>query len=143
MFFGTYRALAGLSSFGGVTVAYSSEQKQLVLVVEDEGLIRMHAAEMIRDLGFEAIEAANADQAISILEQIADVTVLFTDIQMPGSMDGLRLLAVVKKRWPPVALLATSGQSRPKDADLPEDARFLAKPYMLRDLKTHLDALTH
>ena len=65
MFFGTYCGLAGLSLFSGVTVAFSEKQKQVVLVVEDEALIRMHAAEMIRDLGFEVIEAANADQAIS------------------------------------------------------------------------------
>jgi two-component system, response regulator PdtaR len=124
-------------------VTYPAEKKQVILIVEDEALIRMHAADMIRDLGFEVIEAASADQAISILESISNVTVLFTDVQMPGSMDGLRLLAVVRKRWPPVALLVTSGRSRPNGADLPDNAHFLPKPYMLRDLKTHLDALTH
>ena len=76
--------------------------KQVVLVVEDEALIRMHAAEMIRDLGFEVLEAANADQAISLLESNSEISVVFTDIQMPGSMDGLRLLAVVRDRWPPL-----------------------------------------
>jgi CheY-like chemotaxis protein len=124
-------------------VAYSPEQKQMVLVVEDEALIRMHAADMIRDLGFEVIEAPDADQAIYLLESNSEISVVFTDIQMPGSMDGLRLVAVVRKRWPPVALLVTSGQFRPRDDDLPENTHFLPKPYMLRDLKTHLDALTH
>ena len=116
-------------------------QKQVVLIVEDEALIRMHAVDMVRDLGFEVIEAANADQAISLLESASEISVVFTDIQMPGSMDGLRLVAVVRERWPPVALLVTSGQFRPQESDLPEDAHFLPKPYMLGDLKAHLEAL--
>lgn len=124
-------------------MAYSLEQKQVVLIVEDEELIRMHAADMIRDLGFEVIEAADADQAISLLESVAEISVVFTDIQMPGSIDGLRLVAVVRERWPPVALLVTSGQFHPRDGDLPADAHFLPKPYMLGDLRSHLDALTH
>lgn len=103
----------------------------------------MHAAEMIRDLGFGVIEAANADQAISLLESGSEISVVFTDIQMPGSMDGLRLAAAVRKRWPPVALLVTSGQFRPGQGDLPENAHFLPKPYMFGELKTHLDELAH
>ena len=107
-----------------------------------EALIRVHAADIIRDLGFEVIEAADADQAISLLESTPEISVVFTDIQMPGTMDGLRLAEVVRKRWPPVALLVTSGQFRPQTRDLPEDAHFLPKPYMLGDLKAHLEALT-
>ena len=124
-------------------MAYYSQQKQVILVVEDEALIRMNAADMIRDLGFEVIEAANADQAILLLEQTSGISVMFTDIQMPGSMDGLRLAEVVSKRWPPVALLVTSGQFRPNGSDLPENTHFLPKPYVVSELKTHLDALTH
>jgi two-component system, response regulator PdtaR len=124
-------------------VASSEKQKQVVLVVEDEALIRMHAADMIRDLGFEVIEAADADQAVTLLESHSKISVVFSDIQMPGSMDGLRLVALVRKRWPPVALLVTSGQFRPQDGDLPENTHFLAKPYLLGELKTHLDALVH
>jgi two-component system, response regulator PdtaR len=124
-------------------VSQKQKQKQVVLIVEDEALIRMHAADMICDLGFEVIEAADADQAISLLESNPNVSVVFTDIQMPGSMDGLRLVAAIRKRWPPVALLVTSGQLRPKDNELPENAHFLPKPYMMGELKTHLDALTH
>jgi CheY-like chemotaxis protein len=122
-------------------MAYSANPKQVVLVVEDEALIRMHAADMIRDLGFEVMEAANADQAILLLESSSDISVVFTDIQMPGSMDGLRLLAVVRDRWPPVALLVTSGQLRPREDDMPENAHFLPKPYLMADLQTHLDAV--
>jgi DNA-binding NtrC family response regulator len=69
-------------------------ENRLVLVVEGDELIHMHAVDMVRDLGFETLEAANADDAILLLETCSDVTVVFTDIQMPGSMDGLHLLAV-------------------------------------------------
>jgi two-component system, response regulator PdtaR len=112
------------------------------LVVEDDELIRMHAADMVRDLGFETIEAANADEAISLLERCSDITVVFTDIQMPGSMDGLRLVAVVRDRWPPIALLVTSGQANPPAAALPLGARFISKPCMRHELQTHLSALS-
>lgn len=123
-------------------MAQSSKPRYAVLIVEDEALIRMHAAEIVRDLGFEAIEAADADRAISLLEAISDIAVVFTDIQMPGSIDGLRLVAVVRDRWPPVGLLVTSGQSCPPIADLPSGARFVSKPYLSHQLKRHLDALT-
>src|SRR5882757_3575854 len=75
MFFGTNRAVTRLSMFVGVIVARSSQQKPVVLVVEDEVLIRMHAADMVRDLGFEAVEAGNADEAISLLESRSEITV--------------------------------------------------------------------
>lgn len=84
---------------------------------------------MIRELGFEVMEAANADQAIALLETVPAISLVFTDIQMPGSMDGLRLLHVIRDRWPPVGLLATSGQVRPNADELPTDAIFLPKPY--------------
>ena len=119
----------------------SSQGKAVVLVVEDDFLIRANAADMVRDFGFEAIEAVDADDAISVLEGPAAISVVFTDIQMPGSMDGLRLIAVVRDRWPPVALLITSGQVSPPAKDLPAGARFLSKPYFPDQLKTHLDVL--
>jgi CheY-like chemotaxis protein len=101
----------------------------MVLVVEDEALIRMSSADVIRDLGFEVIEAVDADHAISLLESVPGVTVVFTDIQMPGSMDGLLLAAVIRDRWPPIALLVTSGKMRPASSDMPTGARFISKPY--------------
>jgi len=118
--------------------------KIAVLVVEDDFLIRMDAIDMVRDLGFEAIEAVDADHAISFLERYPSlvISVVFTDIQMPGSMDGLRLAAVIRLRWPPVALLVTSGQVHPPEQELPSGARFLPKPYVAHQLKTHLEALT-
>ena len=119
-----------------------AREKRLILIVEDDELIRMHAADMVRDLGFETIEAANADDAISLLESRSDIMTVFTDIQMPGSMDGLHLVAVVRDRWPPVALLVTSGRSAPAATALPHGARFVSKPYLAHQLKTHLFALT-
>jgi CheY-like chemotaxis protein len=113
-----------------------------VLVVEDDFLIRAGASDMVRDLGFEVIEAVDADDAIRFLEGTREIAVVFTDIQMPGSMDGLRLIAVVRDRWPPVALLVTSGQLTPAAEDLPSGTRFLPKPYLSAHLKAHLDALT-
>jgi two-component system, response regulator PdtaR len=123
-------------------VSRSASGKRVVLVVEDDELIRMHAADMVRDLGFETIEAANADDALSLLESCSDITAVFTDIQMPGSMDGLHLVAVVRDRWPPIALLVTSGQATPPDTALPRGARFVSKPYLSYQLKSHLFALT-
>ena len=84
-------------------------RRPVVLIVEDEFLLRMDAADMIAAAGFEVIEAANADEAIEILEARPDITVVFTDIQMPGSMDGLKLARAVRGRWPPIKIIATSG----------------------------------
>ena len=113
----------------GAKVAESAQRKDIVLVVEDETLVRMNTADVIRDLGFTVLEAVNADQAIALLESTPAIAVLFTDIQMPGSMDGLRLAAVVRDRWPPVALLITSGKLSPQNADMPAGAHFIQKPY--------------
>lgn len=118
-----------------------SRRKVVILIVEDEQLIRMHAADMIRDLGFEAIEAADADQAIALLETDAEIAAVFTDVQMPGSMDGLALVAAVRDRWPPVALLVTSGQVRPPSSAMPSGARFVSKPYGPHQLRAEFDAL--
>lgn len=100
-----------------------------VLVVEDEILIRMAIADSIADAGFVVYEAANADQAILILEAHPDVRALFTDIDMPGSMDGLKLAAAVRDRWPPVKIIITSGHVKIRPEDLPVEGKFFAKPY--------------
>jgi two-component system, response regulator PdtaR len=123
-------------------VPVSAESRPIILVVEDDTLIRLNAADMVRDLGFEVIEAVDSDHAVSILESTDGISVVFTDVQMPGSMDGLRLVALVRDRWPPIALLVTSGRVQPPVEDLPLGARFLTKPYFQDQLKTHLQALT-
>lgn len=100
-----------------------------VLVVEDETFIRMDAVEMLRAAGFDIVEATNADEAIRMLERDSDVRLIFTGIDMPGSMNGLKLAAAVRERWPPVRIIATSGHFKVQAGDLPADARFVAKPY--------------
>ena len=117
-------------------------RRPVVLIVEDEFLLRMDAAEMIGAAGFEVIEAANADQAIEVLEARRDITVVFTDIQMPGSMDGLKLARAVRGRWPPIKIIATSGRLHVAETDLPEGGRFLLKPYSPRQVTGVLRELT-
>jgi CheY-like chemotaxis protein len=107
----------------------SESKRPVVLIVEDEFLLRMHADDMIQGAGFDVVEAANADQAIEVLEARRDITVVFTDIQMPGSMDGLKLAQAVRGRWPPIKIVATSGHVNVKESDLPDGGRFLPKPY--------------
>jgi CheY-like chemotaxis protein len=103
--------------------------KPVVLIVEDEHVLRMSAVDMLEEAGFEAIEAPDADEAIRILESRTDIRAVFTDVQMPGSMDGLKLARAVRHRWPPVALVVTSGHTDVSDADLPSGGKFLSKPY--------------
>lgn len=110
-----------------------SGKKKLVLVVEDEFLLRMDAALMIEEAGFDVLEAADADAAIAILETRFDIDVVFTDIDMPnGSMNGLKLAHAVRGRWPPIKIVTTSGHFQPKDEELPAGGRFISKPYHSR-----------
>jgi DNA-binding NtrC family response regulator len=117
-------------------------RRTIVLIVEDDFLIRENAAAIIVDAGFDAIEASNADDAIAVLEVRSDITVLFTDIQMPGSMNGLKLAAAVKGRWPPIKIVATSGLVDVGPSDLPPGGRFLSKPYNHNQLTATLRELT-
>ena len=99
-----------------------------VLVVEDEMILRMRAVDIVEDAGFCPIEAVNADEAMSILESRSDISLLFTDIQMPGSIDGLRLAHAVHERWPSIKIILVSGQMKPSDTARPENSRFFGKP---------------
>jgi CheY-like chemotaxis protein len=117
-------------------------RRPIILIVEDEFLLRMNAAEMIQDAGFDVVEAGNADEAIAILEARPDIHVVFTDIQMPGSMDGLKLARFVRGRWPPIKIIATSGNVVIRDGDLPEGGVFLPKPYTFDSIATTLRELT-
>ena len=114
----------------------------VVLIVEDEFLLRMDAAEMIEEAGFEVVQTANADEAIAILKVRPDIHVVFTDIQMPGSMDGLKLARFVRDRWPPIKIIATSGRVAVGDGDLPDGCVFLPKPYRSTQIVAALRALT-
>ena len=100
-----------------------------VLVVEDEPIIRLGMVSSIEDAGFTVIEAANADEAIARLALDDGVRVVVTDVDMPGSMDGIRLAHYVRNRWPPIRLLVISGKVGVVATELPEGARFMSKPY--------------
>jgi len=100
-----------------------------VLIVEDEPLIRMGAVSLIEDAGFEVYEAGSADAAIVLLERHEEIRLIFTDVDMPGSMDGLKLAQYVRGRWPPVKIIVTSGHVKVIEESLPAGALFLPKPY--------------
>ena len=118
-------------------------QKQVVLVVEDEILIRMNAMAIVEEAGFEAVAASDADEAIHILQSRDDIRAVFTDVHMPGSMDGIRLASIVRKRWPPIALIITSGQTNVPDSELPSGGRFLRKPYAPMQIEAALRQLIY
>jgi DNA-binding NtrC family response regulator len=99
-----------------------------VLIVDDEPLIRMDVASLLEDAGFDVIEAVNADEAIRVLETKSSVWAIFTDVDMPGSMDGIRLAHAVKDRWPPVHIFVMSGHRSVDVSELPAGGRFFSKP---------------
>ena len=100
----------------------------VVLIVEDEMMLRMRAIDMVEDAGYTPIEALDADEAVAILESRSDIALMCTDIQMPGSMDGLGLARTVHERWPSIKIIVMSGQLYPKNIDLPPCSRFFGKP---------------
>ena len=102
---------------------------QAILIVEDDPFLKFLTVNIVEDAGFVALEAADADEAVAILEARSDIALLLTDINMPGSMDGLKLAHAVRKRWPPIKIIVVSGHVLPADCDLPADSRFFAKPY--------------
>ena len=112
-----------------------------VLVVEDEMILRMRAVDIVEDAGFRSVEAVNADEALSILESRSDISLLFSDIQMPGSMDGLKLAHAVHDRWPAIKIILVSGQVKPSDAETPADSRFFRKPLSVEELTVQLQAM--
>ena len=119
-----------------------SEDPPVVLLVEDEPLVRMNAAEQLEEAGFHVLEAANADVAMSVLEARSDeVQVLLTDVDMPGSMDGMVLAELVHARWPHVRLLISSGYVRPYPGEIPDDRHFMPKPYCAATIIRHIHEL--
>jgi two-component sensor histidine kinase len=112
-----------------------------VLVVEDEMILRMRAVDIVEDAGFNPVEAVNADQAIAILESRSDISLLFTDIQMPGSIDGLKLAHAVHDRWPSIKIILVSGQVRPSLMERPPDSRFFGKPLGVEQMITELQEM--
>src|SRR5213082_3525516 len=121
--------------------SHSTGSPANVLIVEDEMVLRMRAVDIVEDAGFHPVEAINADEAISILESRSDISLLFTDIQMPGSMDGLKLAHTVHERWPAIKIILVSGQVNPSDAERPADSRFFGKPLSVERMITELQAM--
>jgi two-component sensor histidine kinase/CheY-like chemotaxis protein len=115
-------------------VLHSIPTPPKVLVVEDEMLLRMRAVDIVEDAGFTPIEAVNADQALAILESRSDVDLLLTDIQMPGSMDGLKLAYAVHERWPSIKIILVSGKLTLTDSERPADSRFFGKPLEVKQM---------
>jgi CheY-like chemotaxis protein len=98
----------------------------------------MNIVQVAEDLGYEASEAANADEAIEILESRDDIRAVFTDVGMPGSMDGLKLARAIRGRWPPIQLIVTSGRDVSKHPDFPMYGWFVGKPYKNRQIAAAL-----
>jgi CheY-like chemotaxis protein len=115
----------------------------VVLVVEDEPLLRMLAVEVVEEAGFLAIEAGDADEAVILLESRTDITLLFTDINMPGSMDGLKLAHAVRDRWPPIKILVVSGKQPLQPSDLPSNSCFVVKPYQASALVDEIRSMVN
>ena len=114
--------------------AYSDAVPPVVLVVEDEGFVRMVAVDILEDEGFTVLEVATADEAWPLLERRSDIAVLFTDVNMPGHMDGLALAARVAERWPHIRLVLTSGRRGLSIHEIPDHGQFVQKPYHHSDL---------
>jgi two-component system, response regulator PdtaR len=117
-----------------------SDSPIYVLVVEDEFLSRLHAVNLVEDAGYKAVEAFNSEEAMAILEARKDIHIVFTDVDMPGTMDGLKLAHAIRTRWPPIELIVTSGHFNFSDADMPERGRFFPKPYRDQEI---ISALHH
>ncbi|NVN30232.1 response regulator [Endobacter medicaginis] len=111
----------------------------IVLVVEDETLLRMHSVDFIEAAGYRVLEAADTDTAIAVLEANPAIRVVLTDVDLPGSMDGLKLAAAIRRRWPPIELIVTSGAVTPQPGDLPERSIFVPKPVDPRRVLSAID----
>lgn len=103
--------------------------KSVVLIVEEEPLLRLAALDMVAEAGLEPVEARDAEQALRVLESRRDIRIVFTDLDLSGGMDGLALVEAICSRWPPVKLILTSSLRAPAAEQLPPGSRFFPKPY--------------
>jgi CheY-like chemotaxis protein len=103
-------------------------EQPVVLLVEDEPLVRLTQVDILREAGFWVLEAADADEAFEMLRQRQDVSVVLTDVDMPGSLDGFEFARLVAQGWPEVGVMVISGKTLPDEGDLPPSAVFIAKP---------------
>jgi CheY-like chemotaxis protein len=112
---------------GPIHAAGKARDVRTILVVEDEVLVRLMVAEQLRDADFHVVEAANADEALAVLQFTTDVALIVTDIRMPGSMDGLELAKTVRAAFPEIRIVLISGNV-PQFTSVNHDA-FVPKPY--------------
>jgi CheY-like chemotaxis protein len=120
-------------------VVISNNSKTVVLVVEDEPVLRMTVADLVEDAGFDVVEAANAKQAIQVLESRSDVSIIMSDIDMPPGIDGMALVEIIRDRWPVIAIILVSGQMASANVRIPEGGVFFSKPYRSRDVVAALN----
>jgi len=114
----------------------------VILVVEDEALVRLAAVGMLEDAGFRMIEAVDGDQALELLAADSDIQLLFTDVTMPGTIDGLALARHVRDRWPHIAIMIVSAKQMAHAEQLPAGCRFERKPYSPDTMVRHARELT-
>ena len=146
------QAALGPHRFGGspfskthvMTAIDCPQNPVVVLVVEDETLLRMSAVCMVEDAGYVAIEAADAKAAVEVLESRSDVALLLTDVQMPGPMDGIGLVHAVQERWPPIKIIVVSGGVKQVGVDITAACRFFGKPLREEEVVAEMrDLLKH
>jgi two-component system, response regulator PdtaR len=119
----------------------SSDPAPVVLVAEDEELVRLYAADLLAAAGYKVIDVASAEAALAAMADQPDIRVLFTDIQMPGKLDGIELARKVHEQWPEVLLLITSGGRQPAKAEIADHGHFIAKPYLPNDVLNEIAAM--
>jgi CheY-like chemotaxis protein len=113
----------------------------IVLVVEDEMMLRMKVVDMVEDAGYISVEAVDADEAMAILQSRSDIALMVTDVQMPGSMNGLQLAHAVRERWPPIKIILASGQLKLSGSEIPLDSRFFGKPLQSDEIIAEMRAM--
>lgn len=113
---------------------------ETVLVIEDEPLIAWTVEDDLADAGHNVLVAHTADDGMRLLETRSDITTLFTDINTPGTLNGLKLAACVSRRWPHVGIVITTGNERPDESEMPKGSKFLPKPYLLSQVRTAIAA---
>ena len=124
-------------------VACPSAEHPRVLVVDDEPLLRMFNVDMLSDAGFDVIEAGDAEEALRLLTDVAGIRVVFTDVEMPGAIDGFELAELVEAQWPDIGIVVTSGRRLPDKAFRSSARCFVPKPYAAAQVVELIDAIVH
>lgn len=122
---------------------YPSSSHPRVLVVDDEPLLRTFNVDMLSDAGFDVIEAADADEALRLLEHTDGIRVVFTDVEMPGRIDGFALAELIEAQWPDIGVVVTSGRRMPNAAFNAAARCFVPKPYAAAQVVELIDAFVH